>query len=536
MQRILRELDPPRPSTRLSTLSDLPSVAARRRVEAGLLPGLIRGDLDWIVLKCLERDRSRRYATANGLAADLTRHLAGEPVLAAPPGVVYRLRKFARRNRGPLLGVAGVLAALVLGMAGTTAGLIRAQRAGRAEALQHRQAAEAVAFMQKILAGAGPWIAVGRDSAILAELMDESARKIEAGELRGNPEAEVVLRTTIGATYIALARFEAADLMLTQALALGRSRLPRDHVAIAACLDTLGQLRLEGYGNVKDAESLCREALDMRRRLFRGDNPDIATSLNNVAFCVQAAGRPADALPGYQESLEMRRRLFKGDHPDVAESLSNLGYCLSSLERWNEALEQHDDALSMRRRLFRGDHPDVALSLNNLGAVLVSLNRTADALPLCREALAMYRRLLGRDHPILARSLVNVAHCLQSLGQHADAEPLLRECLYMRERLLASGRPFPQWTRFHTMSLLAGSLLAQDKLDEAESLLLRAVESLLSDPEVPATLIGKAGPRQQVLQRLIDLYERRNTLEPGKGFDYAAARWRNRGESAAIAR
>jgi len=127
--RIIREEEPPRPSVRLSSSDSLPSIAANRKIEPKKLSTLVRGELDWIVMKAMEKDRTRRYETANGFAADIERYLSDEPVLACPPSAAYRLRKFARRNKGPVAAVSLVVLALVVGILGTTWGLIRAQKA-----------------------------------------------------------------------------------------------------------------------------------------------------------------------------------------------------------------------------------------------------------------------------------------------------------------------------------------------------------------------------------------------------------------------
>src|SRR4030095_8125266 len=127
IRRIICEEEPPRPSTRLSESKDsLPSISAQRRTEPAKLTKLVRGELDWIVMKALEKDRARRYETANGFAMDVQRYLADEAVLACPPSVGYRLRKFARRNRRPVLAVTLMFLLLVAGVLGTTIGLIRA--------------------------------------------------------------------------------------------------------------------------------------------------------------------------------------------------------------------------------------------------------------------------------------------------------------------------------------------------------------------------------------------------------------------------
>src|SRR5262249_15354144 len=126
--RVIREEEPPRPSTRLSSTEELPSVAARRHTEPAKLTKLVRGELDWIVMKALEQDRNRRYETANGFAMDVQRYLADEPVQAGPPGAGYRLRKFVKRHRGPVLSASAVVLALVAGIVGTTLSLAEAWR------------------------------------------------------------------------------------------------------------------------------------------------------------------------------------------------------------------------------------------------------------------------------------------------------------------------------------------------------------------------------------------------------------------------
>src|SRR5439155_554670 len=131
--RVIREVDPPKPSTKLSTTAALPTIAANRHTEPKRLTALVRGELDWIVMKALEKDRNRRYETANAFAADVQRYLADEPVQACPPSAGYRLRKFARRNKGPVLAAALVLFALLAGIAGTTIGLVRAEQARKDE-------------------------------------------------------------------------------------------------------------------------------------------------------------------------------------------------------------------------------------------------------------------------------------------------------------------------------------------------------------------------------------------------------------------
>src|SRR5262249_34969908 len=131
IRRIIREEEPSKPSTKLSTAEGLPTLAANRGTEPAKLTRMVRGELDWIAMKARAKERDRRYETANGFAMDVQRYLADEAVQACPPSVAYRLKKFVRRNKGPVLAVSLVLLALVAGIVGTTWQAIRA--ANRAE-------------------------------------------------------------------------------------------------------------------------------------------------------------------------------------------------------------------------------------------------------------------------------------------------------------------------------------------------------------------------------------------------------------------
>src|SRR5262249_26655423 len=143
MQHIIREIDPPRPSTRLSKPSAAVSAAAAsRRTEPGKLATIIRHELDWVVMKAIEKDRARRYESAGALAADVRRYLEGHSVLAVPPSAAYRVRTFVRRNKGPVFAASLLIATLVAGLIGTSIGFFNAERARAGEALAAKQAGD----------------------------------------------------------------------------------------------------------------------------------------------------------------------------------------------------------------------------------------------------------------------------------------------------------------------------------------------------------------------------------------------------------
>ena len=265
-------------------------------------------------------------------------------------------------------------------------------------------------------------------------------------------------------------RVEQAVSHYRKAIRLLRAR-GGDHEELATTLNNLGYL-LDAVGKTSEAHPLYEEALKIRRRLVKGDHFNVIQSLDNLASTLSSLGKEGEALPLYEEALKIRRRLFKGDHSDVAKSLNNVGYILDAIGRASEALPLFEEALKMRRRLFKGDHPDVALSLNNLGHVLEAVGRATDALPRCQESLEMRRRLFEGDHPDVAWSLNSLASVLETLGKPTKALPLHEEALKMFKRLYKGDHPLVA----QNLNNLAYTLNAVGKASEALPLFEEALE------------------------------------------------------------
>jgi tetratricopeptide (TPR) repeat protein len=400
----------------------------------------LRGDVETIVQKALEKDKTRRYATAGELAADVKRYLDYEPITARPPGTWYQLAKFAKRNRILVGGVAASFLLLLAGLIGTGYGLRQAISA-RASADAQRIEAERIAeFMSETLEGAGPSVARGRDITMLKEMMDAAAAKIEAGELKGAPRTELRLRAAVGNTYRELGAFEGAEKMLEVTIPLARATHGPDALATALALDNLGMLRHE-RGDYSRAESLFTESLEILKRILPPDHAYIGSALANLGRLKEAQGKLVDAEAHLRESLEMRKRICGGDHPRVATSLSLLAMLRYTRGDLAEAAALQADALAMSRRLFPEDHPDKAASVNNLAKVLHSRGDLARAETLYRESLEMSRRLYPPAHPATAAGINNLAAVVQARGDLAAAEPLYREALDMTRQLHPGDHP-----------------------------------------------------------------------------------------------
>jgi serine/threonine protein kinase len=487
--RIIREVDPPRPSEALtSSGSEATVIAHSRNTRIQTLSSELRRELEWIPLKAMRKERSRRYSSPLTLAEDVENYLAGRPLTAGPESRIYRLRKFSRRNRTALT-TAAIFAALLIGgtlfyiqsirteQQRTQAALIErdaqatlaAQRAD-AEANARKEAEAVAQFQTDMLATADPEQLLG-DKVTVLQAMQAAIQELDDGTLDDQPLVEAAVRNTIGVTLGALARYEEAEPNLRKALDLRRKALPADHSDIAISLNNLALL-LGNQNQPAAAEPLYREALDIHRRALPAGHPKIADSLNNLASLLQEQNQPAEAEPLFRESLDIRRKSLPPGHPDIAISLNNLAFILDDQNKPAEAELLIREALDIRQKAFPAGHPDIANSLGSLGSLLQEQNKLAEAETLYRQALAIRRKSLPPGHPDIATSLNNLAFLLDDQDKPAQAEPLFREAIDIYRKSLPPGHP----TMATSLSNLALLLQEQNKLAEAEPLAREALD------------------------------------------------------------
>lgn len=407
----------------------------------------LRGDVDTIVRKMLEKEPARRYATAAEVAEDIRRFLAREPIRARPPSALYQLSRFAQRNRGLTAALAGLLLVMVAAAAAGGALAIRAKRAeGRArQQLQEsrRQAAryEAVnRFLEEMLAAPSPEANPGSTEVTVREALDRGAARLDEGSLAAQPDIELGVRTAIGNTYRALGEYEAARGQLETAVELGRRLHPDGHEDLADALNKLGRV-LQELGDAAAAEALFRECLAMRRAPPEAKPEKVATSLNNLAELISHTGRNQEALALHQEALAIRRRLFGPAHEDIANSLNNIAVIHYTLGDLETAEAMFRESLEMDRGLRGELHPNVAATMNNLAMVVSRLGRLDEAEPLHRRALELEREIYGPEHPKLAISLQNLARLLVASDRLDQAEPLFAEALAVARRARGEKHP-----------------------------------------------------------------------------------------------
>jgi serine/threonine protein kinase/tetratricopeptide (TPR) repeat protein len=472
IRRVIREQEPARPSTRLSkmTSADLTTVAQRRKSEPPRLIRAICGDLDWIVMKALEKDRARRYETADGLALDVRRFLAQEAVSARPPTKFYRFGKTVRRNKFLFFGVGIIAMLLVATLIVVTASLAK-ERIARCEAEVEKEKARTEAaksqqvtkFLEEMLQGVGPSAARGRDTTMLREILDRTAERVGA-EMMNQPAVEADLRNLIGTLCQRIGNYRQAEEMHRAALAIRRKLFSSESHQVAASLNDLG-VDLMAEHRVSEAEEVVGEALAIRRQVFGNENAATATSLNDLGAVYRDQGRLLEAEALAREALRIRRKLFGEEHLEVADSLRNLCITLGNEGKWPESEAMAREVLSMRRRLLGSEHPWVASALGDVAWAVSGLGKMDEAEALNREALEMRQRLLPETHPDVARSLYSVGDRMRQRGNLNEAYSILSAALSIQRKLLGADDPAALGTQLS----LGLTLEAEGKWAEAET-------------------------------------------------------------------
>ncbi|MFT3878821.1 MAG: tetratricopeptide repeat protein [Gemmatales bacterium] len=489
VKRLIREEEPPKPSTRLSSTEGLPSIASQRDMEPAKLGRLLRGDLDWIVMKTLEKDRNRRYPSANALAEDLSRFLNHEPVSAGPPSAAYKIQKFVRRHRGGVLAASAMLLLLMAGIVGTTWGMLSAQQQ-RDRAVQaekdirvqktevERQAGIAnavIMFLQKDLfeqATLDNQPKEGGERTVdmkVRTLLDRASAKME-GKFGNTPSVEIILRYTIGDVYLRLGHYPEAEKHLVRAVELSEKHMATDNYKVASVQDRLAYLR-ERQGQYQEATRLRRLAKETRIRLQGPDHPDTLQSLLDEAKLLNEQRKDKEAEKLVREVLTHAGKL---EPMTVAMAHHELANALWHQRQFQEAESYFRLALESRVKELGVDHPTVLSNQGNLALNLMDLGKLQEAESLFRTLLVHIDAKFPKDHPQSLQARGNFAIVLQKQGKHDETTNILTEVLNTKIAKFGPEHPNVLASRFN----LAFGFWQQKKYAEAEKLLTENVPSM----------------------------------------------------------
>jgi eukaryotic-like serine/threonine-protein kinase len=434
----IREQEPVRPSVRSSSLGDSsPETAKKRRMDPASWSRELRGDLDWITLRALEKDRTGRYQSPSELAADITRHLKHEPVLASPPSTVYRIRKFVRRHRVGVAAAAIVALALLAGIAGTTIGLIRATRAERKAVEEAENTRQLSDFLLGLFRVSDPSEARG-NTITAREILDKGAQKIER-ELGGKPVIKAEMMRTMGEVYLSLGLYKQAEPLLEKSLVIARTA-GSDNLGIQS--NTLLQLAAFYIGQGKNHEALplAQEGLRLRERVLGPEHPEVARGLLIVGIIYRNTGKLAEAKGFLEKSLAIREKALGPEHRDTLDSLFHLAWLHNLMRNFKEAAKCYERILTIREKLGPGQ-PEVARALSDLGIVRSNMGDYAGALKLYQQALAIREKVLGPNHKEVGDSVNNIGTALWNLGRFHEARPYYQRALEIMEKAFGPGHP-----------------------------------------------------------------------------------------------
>ncbi|MEM9594662.1 MAG: serine/threonine-protein kinase [Acidobacteriota bacterium] len=523
------------PSLRVGRLGKAAErIAEDRRTERRTLARDLRGDLDWIVLRALERERSRRYGTASELAEDLRRHLEDEPVSAGPPELGYRLGKFIKRHRIAVVAATVIGALLVTFSALTSWQSLQLRRALDKSEREARKAAEVTEFLTELFEVSDPGEALGNEVPA-REILDRGADRI-ASELGGQPEIQAALMGTIGEIYLNLGLSKEGESLILQSLEVQRQALGPAHGELAAGHARLARLR-QWQDRLAEAETEARRALELhggdgkaveagyrvllgsilndagrleeaeamlRRVLEAEDGPPEAGSLEAadlgleqiaalgaLSQTLRFAGRFPEAEALLQRAVALAEERWGRDHPETTVHLLNLAGLLADLDRNGEAEALQEEVLDIRRRVYGDEHVEVAVAMNNLARVYQRQGRLEESEALHREVLELRHRLQGDAHSDVAVALSNLGVTLRLQGRNEEAEALYREALEVHRRVLGTDHPTVAIAHHN----LASVLLRLGRLEDAEAEMLRTLDIRLAafGAEHPQVAQGQAG-------------------------------------------
>jgi serine/threonine protein kinase len=478
--RIIRDEEPPRPSMRLSTIGvPLQEIAMRRRLDAKQLGALLRGELDWIVMRGMEKDRARRYQTAIELAHDLERYLADQPVEACPPSRAYRFRKFARRNKAAIAMGAVIATVLILATGVSSWQALRATTEKR-RADEQAAVANAVSDFLKhdLLRQASVKHQSLREFAPDRDLkVRDALNRAAAGVDRrfpNQPLVEAAIRYTIGDAYLDLGEYVEAERHLSAAMRLRQQTVGDTHSDTLACVNSLGVL-YKRQGQHAKAETLLNQLLQARRKTLGERDSATLEALSDLGSVYFEQRQNEKAITTLRQALNGQRDVLGGDHIATLATTSNLSLAYSRQGQHAEAESLLLTALDGARRSLGALHPQTLTMTGNLAIVYQAQGRSDDAAAILLKSLDAKRQVLGQRHPETLITMMSLGVFYSKQGRHDEAEPLLLSGLSELRRLYGDQRP----ETLYALTALADEYQSRRAFDKAEPLLKQALDGHL---------------------------------------------------------
>ena len=563
---LIGERDAAKPSLKLKKIE--PKVQAKltsdRRTDVSQLLRILEGDLDWIVIKAIEKDRDRRYESAAGLADEIRRFLENEPVYARPPSVNYRLKKFMRKNRASVIGASAIALALVTGSILALIGLWSAESAkeraiesakdeetAKLEAIDKRKEAERnLAFAQKgneiltsVFSGLDPnanYADVAQLRNALTNNLFEVVEELEKQQI-GEPVEVAKMQNRLGISLLGLGQFDLATKVLSDSFETLKKERGDDHPDTLEAMQNLAS-SYHKAGEFEKALPIFEKCLKLAKVTWSENHANTLSCMNQLASCYQATGKEKTAQQIFKQVFEKRKSEPVGNRADLLASANNLAENYHRCGQLEEAIELHEWTSQSARTVLGPTHPDTLLYLHNLASAYSDSNDHEKAIELFVPTLELMEQNLGPEHANTLFCMANLAIAYKSADRIDLALPLYKRSYELRKKVLAENHP----DTLDSMNNYGVTLTSIGDTTKAIEILSKALElkqSTLGDDN-PSTLsvmsnlaiaFGKQGEftkSTDLLKQCVDLCESRlgadhaMTLEQKRnlGLSYRSAR------------
>ena len=471
--RQVHEEEPTSPSTRLISDPAAAAIAEKRSTDPRELASMLRGDLDWITLKALERDRTRRYGTPTELAADLGRYLRNEPVIARPPTLVYRTKKYVQRHK---FGVAAATAAAFLLVAFGVMQAIQLRRTTR----ERDRADRVMKFMTGMFKVSNP--SEARGNAVTArEILDRSSKDIETG-LRKDPELQAQLMGTMAQTYAGLGLYGRAQDLVEHAHAIQSSLFGERKRETLASESYLAQL-LRAQGHLPEAEKLLQTTIETQRQVLGPNDPDTLASMDRLGYVYENEARHSNAESLFRQILSAERKVLGPDDPQTLGTLNELAEVLTPQGRYAEADQIYGELVAAQKRTLGPDHPATLLSMSHAAENLEEEGRLPEAEELYSNVIAAQRRVVGPEHPQTLRAMTMLAVTMMKEGRYAEADKLQSQVIEIKARVLGPTHT----STLQSMEMEALCLSREGRYADSEKMFRDVIETA-EKTDQPATV------------------------------------------------
>jgi len=471
--RHLQEEDPISPSTRVGENATSTVVAENRGTDPRQLANILRGDLDWITLKAVEKDRTRRYGTPSELAADINRYLQNEPVTARPASAAYRARKYVQRHKF------GVTVATAMALLLIAFGVIQAIQLRRIK--RERDRADRVTkFMIGMFKVSNP--SEARGNAVTArEILDKSSKDIDTG-LRKDPELKAQLMETMAQTYAGLGLYGRAQDLVEHARAIRTSLFGERNRETLASESYLAQL-LRAEGHLPEAEKLLQNTIEAQRQVVGPNDPDTFASMDRLGYVYANEARHADAESLFRQTLNAERKVLGPDDPQTLGTLNELAEILTPQGRYREADQIYEELIAAQTRTLGPDHPATLLSMSHAAENLEEEGRFQEAEKMYSDVIAAQRRVLGPEHPQTLRAMMMLAVTMMKEGHYAEADKLQSQIIEIKTRTLGPTHT----STLQSMEMEALGLSREGRYADSEKMFRDVIETA-EKTDQPATV------------------------------------------------